>query len=427
MSEVALSVMIVDDERDIHEYLKQIIDWNGMNLNLVCEAENAVAAKELFSLHRPQIVFMDVCIPSFEGETGLDLARSFTALDRDTRVIIITGYADFRYAQEALSVGAVDLLLKPLQPVEVARSLEKALAYFEEKRKRLLSQTALKHLISENVDLLRARKIAQLLENTEDNSHEQIAEQLKLLSIDIIGDVYCVVTLLFDDVHNESGTDGGEQFRLVARKMCEQSLIENGYKVCAYFTDKNRLSCIVSWCGEDSSDHLEGQLNKLTDDILLCFNVNATIGMGTIISDLSQINVSAKSAQSNLSLEETDGNNAQKNSLVLLAKKYVADNLSNSNLGFDEVCSHIGITKIYFGRLFQKEEGISFGTYINQCRIELAKSILEKTNLRVSEVADEVGFSNTKYFSVVFKSATGMTPLDYRRSKRFVNQKNIES
>lgn len=88
-------------------------------------------------------------------------------------------------------------------------------------------------------------------------------------------------------------------------------------------------------------------------------------------------------------------------------------------LGCDaNVCDHIGITKIYFGRLFQKEEGISFGTYINQCRIEQAKSILEKTNMRVSEVAGAVGFSNTKYFSVVFKSTTGMTPLDCRRSKR---------
>ena len=130
---MSLNVMIVDDERDIHAYLKQVIDWDGMGLELVCEAEDAVTARELFALHHPQIVFMDVCIPSFDGGTGLDLAREFCRVDQDIRVIVITGFADFSYAQQALSVGAVDLLLKPLQPVEVSRSLEKARGFFEEK------------------------------------------------------------------------------------------------------------------------------------------------------------------------------------------------------------------------------------------------------------------------------------------------------
>lgn len=415
---MSLNVMIVDDEKDIHAYLKQIIDWEGMDLNLVCEAEDSITARELFMIHRPQIVFMDVCIPSFEGKTGLDLASEFCKIDQDTRVIIITGYADFGYAQKALSVGAVDLLLKPLQPVEVSRSLEKAATFFEEKRQRLLSQTALKHLVNENVDLLRTRKIAQLLENTEENTQEQIAEQLRLLSLDILGDQYIVVRIALENPENEDTAAESNLYQLAVQKMCEKVLSENGYKICAYFTQRNILSCIISWNGEERKNQLESLLNKLTDDIQLCFQINLKIGIGKLITDLRQISTSANYAQQGLSLDETAEHNSQKNHLVLLAKKYVKENLTNPNLGFDEVCNHIGITKIYFGRLFQKEEGISFGTYINQCRIEQAKTVLEKTNLRVSEVAEEVGFSNTKYFSVVFKSTTGMTPLDYRRSKR---------
>lgn len=424
MSEVALGVMIVDDERDIHTYLQQIIDWEGMDLKLICEAEDAATARELFTLHRPQIVFMDVCIPSFDGEDGLDLARNFYTLDQDTQVIIITGYADFSYAQRALSMGAVDLLLKPLQPVEVARSLEKAITFFQEKRQRLLSQTALKNLISENVDLLRSRKVEQLLENTEDITQEDIAEQLRLLSLDILGDQYMVVRLALEEAKEEDSAECVSLYQLAVKKMCEQLLTSNGYKVCAYFTGKSILSCIISCPLEAPKNQLGSLFNKLSDDILLCFNTNIKIGMGSLITDLRKISVSAECAQKSLALEDTTGNNVQKNQLVLMAKKYVREHLSNPSLGFDEVCNHIGITKIYFGRLFQKEEGISFGTYINQCRIELAKTVLEKTNLRVSEVADEVGFSNTKYFSVVFKSLTGMTPLDYRRSKRATSQRD---
>lgn len=416
---MSLDVMIVDDERDIHAYLKQVIDWDGMGLSLVCEAEDAVTARELFALHHPQIVFMDVCIPSFDGGTGLDLAREFCRIDQDTRVIVITGFADFSYAQQALAVGAVDLLLKPLQPVEVSRSLGKATAFFEDKRQRLLSQTALKHLINENVDLLRTRKIAQLLENTEEYTQEQIAEQLDLLSLDLVGDKYVVIRFAFADPNSDQEKTDSDVYQLSVQKMCEQALTEHGYKVCTYFTQRNMLSCIIGWFAEDGSSQLEAILQKLSDDVELCFHTQLQVGIGTVVSDLSQISASAQQAQHCLDLEDSSNQTSQKNYLVVLAKKYVKENLTNPNLGFDDVCDHIGITKIYFGRLFQKEEGISFGAYINQCRIELAKSFLEKTNLRVSEVADEVGFSNTKYFSVVFKSATGMTPLDYRRAKRF--------
>ena len=417
---MSLNVMIVDDERDIHAYLKQVIDWDGMGLTLVCEAEDAVAARELFALHHPQIVFMDVCIPSFDGGTGLELAREFCSIDQDTRVIVITGFADFSYAQQALAVGAVDLLLKPLQPVEVSRSLEKAKGFFEEKRQRLMSQSALKHLISENAELLRNRKIAQLLENTEDSTHEQIAEQLRLLSLDILGTKYAVVRIVLESLKGDDAELESNTYQLAVQKMCEQTLAENGYKVCAYSSGKSVLNCIISWSAEEKGTQMETVLQKLADDVELCFQIQLKIGIGIMISDLSQISASAKYAQHCLNLEDAIVHNPQKNHLVMMSKKYVKENLSNRNLGFDDVCNHIGITKIYFGRLFQKEEGISFGAYINLCRIEMAKDLLEKTNLRVSEVTDEVGFNNTKYFSVVFKSTTGMTPLDYRRSCRLL-------
>ena len=96
------------------------------------------------------------------------------------------------------------------------------------------------------------------------------------------------------------------------------------------------------------------------------------------------------------------------------------------SLGFDEVCTHIGVTKIYFGRLFQKEEKMSFGAYINAERVKLAKKLLRETNLRVAEIANRVGYSNTKYFSVIFKALTKQTPLDYRRVNRVLEyQKTV--
>ena len=426
---MALKVMIVDDEKDIHDYLKKVIEWQQRDLILSCDAMDSVSAGEQFNLHQPQIVFMDVCIPDYEGKNGLDLAREFCTADPDVRVIIITGYADFEYAREALEAGAIDLLLKPLHPNEIARSLDKAAAYFEEKRNLLLSQTAARNLIYDNIDLLRERMIVGLLENSENNSSDQIAEQFRLLSLNLLNEQYAVVRMkmcLQDD-----RTENIRTCQDVLRQMTYQMLQRNGYKCFLCFPSDNRAVCVISWSMEHGNERLEELMNKLAYDISICFPMQLKVGIGDTIADLRNLGASAVCAGKCLECEEIQGsetvfnyNNfknhpeAKENGIVLLAKKYVRENLTRTSLGFDDVCSYIGITKIYFGRLFQKEVHMSFGSYINQERVTMAKSVLEQSNLRVSEVAEQVGFTNPKYFSVVFKSLTGLTPLDYRRSKR---------
>ena len=107
-----------------------------------------------------------------------------------------------------------------------------------------------------------------------------------------------------------------------------------------------------------------------------------------------------------------------KNQLIQLAKKYIAENIGNPDLSLDTVSSYIGLSRVYFCELFHKEEGISFSTYLNNERISKACKILSSTSKKVSEVSTEVGYSNAKYFNYVFKRITGLTPLDYRKSIR---------
>jgi two-component system response regulator YesN len=118
----------------------------------------------------------------------------------------------------------------------------------------------------------------------------------------------------------------------------------------------------------------------------------------------------------NLSGELSIKRSESKNMLISMAKAFVAENLGNEQMSLDMVSSHIGLSSIYFCRLFHKEVGVSFNNYLAAARIDHARKLLCNTNLKVFEVGCASGFGNSKHFHVVFRKATGLTPSEYRNS-----------
>lgn len=82
----------------------------------------------------------------------------------------------------------------------------------------------------------------------------------------------------------------------------------------------------------------------------------------------------------------------------------------------DEICREAHISKYYFCRRFKDSLGMTVMDYILKTRIVLAKQMLEKESLSISEISDRCGFSSVSYFCRVFKESTGVSPLKYRKS-----------
>ena len=108
----------------------------------------------------------------------------------------------------------------------------------------------------------------------------------------------------------------------------------------------------------------------------------------------------------------------ESNHLLTMAKDYIRENMSNDKLDLATVGDHVGLSRVYFCKLFHQLEGISFGSYLKQVRIEKAKQLLLTTNMKVFEVSNAVGFSHAKYFGQVFKDAVGQTPIEYQKGKK---------
>jgi two-component system, response regulator YesN len=110
-------------------------------------------------------------------------------------------------------------------------------------------------------------------------------------------------------------------------------------------------------------------------------------------------------------------NGSQKSlSPVVKAKNYIRLNL-DKELTRDEIANYVYLNPDYFDRVFKKETGASVARFIMQERIAKAQELLEKTDISVSTIGENVGYPNSANFSSMFKRMTGRNPADYRRSK----------
>jgi len=118
-----MKVMIIDDEVIIRTGLCTVIDWQELGMTLLPPAESAEEALERIPDERPDIVLTDIRMP---GMDGIQLAKEIKARLPDTEIVILTGYDDFGYAQQALREGVTDYLLKTSGPEEIIMAAMKA-------------------------------------------------------------------------------------------------------------------------------------------------------------------------------------------------------------------------------------------------------------------------------------------------------------
>ena len=95
------------------------------------------------------------------------------------------------------------------------------------------------------------------------------------------------------------------------------------------------------------------------------------------------------------------------------AKKYIAEHISEE-ISRKEVADLVYLNPDYLSKLLKKDTGLSFSEYVLECRISLAKMLLQATGKSIQEIAGMTGFNSASYFSKIFKQETGMTPAAFR-------------
>lgn len=100
--------------------------------------------------------------------------------------------------------------------------------------------------------------------------------------------------------------------------------------------------------------------------------------------------------------------------IVDSAIRYINKNYTDENISLNSVAQALGISPNYLSACFSQKMEISFVEYVTKMRMSRAKQLLQRTNLRTSEIAAEVGYRDSRYFSFVFRKTQGCTPRAFR-------------
>ena len=128
-------IVIADDEEYTRDLLAKNINQSQKEFQVVGKAQDGQEAFALVKELQPDILITDICMPTVDG---LELIRRIQESNYSLKTVIISGYDDFAYAKQALTLGVTEYLLKPFSPDELYTVLEKIKAELE-RQKTLMS------------------------------------------------------------------------------------------------------------------------------------------------------------------------------------------------------------------------------------------------------------------------------------------------
>ena len=122
------TMLVADDEKWIRERITLSINWSGIGVTITGEAADGEEALSLCRKLKPDIILTDIRMP---GINGLDFLKSLNEEGIKSKIIIVSGYSDFDYAQKAIKLGVADYILKPVENTELVDIVKKCIRQIE--------------------------------------------------------------------------------------------------------------------------------------------------------------------------------------------------------------------------------------------------------------------------------------------------------
>lgn len=523
MKEIMETVFIADDEANIREGLKCIIDWEELGFTVCGEAGNGEdALRDILRLN-PSLVLIDMRMPKLYGLEVIEQAKNqgFTGA-----FVILSGYSDFKYAQSAMKFGVKYYLTKPMDEEELEKVVREVYDSIQEERQK-----------KEDNEFFRRKSKKEILQDI--IRDEVNYELLNLAELKLEAEIYQVVMYenfqigevelpyQFSDMFMvaDSGTNSFEHFMvkgkdvlllkgqfaidkfqrflkhydsapqkgspldtlfisygsavtdirelkttyeqaatlLGRRFFCKKGQHVLGYRelpeeqeeklsmdnsqvetYCATLTDY--LQTFNRRKVQETLRELEDYLYHVDMDILAIklFVTDLYLQMKEIMTHrYNAVSIPFDSNQDIIAFineqhylyEITDYfaeqfeevmssiGNSSRDSVLDDILYYIEHNYP-SNIKLEGIAALFGYNSSYLGKIFNKNVGESFNSYVDQVRIKHAIELLVENKHKVYEIAEMVGYKNVDYFHKKFKKYVGESPAEYR--KKLDNQEQGE-
>lgn len=500
-------VLLVDDEKSIRDYLPKAVPFEAHGFTVVDTASNGREALEKVERVHPDLILLDVCMPLMDG---LEFLRHLRAGPHgETLVVMLSGFADFSYAKQAMKFGVKAYLNKPVDEDELIpllRELRETLAVRREEAER--------GSLRDQVKLLHRMYAGEQADRTPLDGYLLLT--IVLWPSPEVEEGRMPQTLLYESLSRCSDLFSEGMFLIRGSRhsflLPKEAVVPHGSRKA--FADallaefrQDRLVCSIlfdQWIfehadmsfREDHASHMDAMLGQLFFTAESCLDYHPSLFGHD--GDVSQrLKVFAEMKRHLTSRDETSFHSDAEALADEIAKtrpglqqiqeiifriyymlmdeivqitesdedpaylarpewldypyffsfdrwrdmlrKLIREGFSflsqtnemasmgigkevvayihrhfRESVSLSQVAERFFVNANYLGRVFQKATGVSFKQYVNGLRITEAQKLLLQTEKRIYEIAEEVGYTESKYFIAKFTQMVGKSPTAYR-------------
>ncbi len=395
-------VFLVEDEIVTREGIRDMVDWAAAGYQFVGEAPDGEIALPLIHERRPDTVITDIKMPFMDG---LQLCRILRETLPATKIIILSGHDEFRYAQEAIQVGVTEYLLKPIAPQDLLAALRKVARQIDDEQQTSAHLLALEAQMASQRSLLRERCLLDLVSGS--GSAAELLEQARGLDLDLLAPWYQVVVLR------------------AAGPPADSAVAEFAREAAALAFKRGPGEHVLIVRGEAPgalAAHTHALAASLQRRIAERGGQAPALGLGQPAERLGMVAQSFAQALAQLGAGEVaPDRQAQDHShsaaLAAKARAFIDANYADPAISLSQVAAHVLLSPTYFSQVFARELGETFIEYLTNVRIRRAIELLRTTALTSSEIAYQVGYHNPRYFFSVFRKVAGLPPNEFRRQQ----------
>jgi two-component system response regulator YesN len=415
-------VFLVEDEIATREGIRDAVDWAAAGYQFCGEAPDGEIALPLIRERRPETVITDIKMPFMDG---LQLCRILRETLPCTKIIILSGHDEFRYAQEAIQIGVTEYLLKPVSPQDLVAALRKVARQIDEEHQASARIEALQAQMASHQPLLRERCLLDLVAGN--TSPADFIEQARNLGIDLLAPWYQVMlvrAVLPPGVPETPLSAVCGQIDAVLAEIIGQtgSVIpfRQGLKETILIL-KGSTPDMLARQAQILSELIQRRVAERTGCLAMVGIGEATERLGTISLSFAQALAQLSAGERHKSAEAQAPAEyqqlAQRHAAALIAKacSYIETHYADPDISLSQVAAQVLLSPTYFSVVFGREVGETFIEYLTRVRIRKAIELLRSTSLTSSEIGYQIGYQNPRYFYSVFRKVVGQPPTEFRR------------
>jgi two-component system, response regulator YesN len=286
-------LMLVDDEPEIREGMKEIVDWEACGVRLVAEADNGLDALQLAEQTRPDLVITDVRMHFMDGLEMVQRMRAFLPM---TQFVVVSGYDEFEYTRKSIQIKIADYVLKPISAAEYIKVLARAKHALDEEHARHNSVQVMNRIFSDSLPILRQQLLYSLMSGGMDEVSVRAAAARYDLDLD--ADRYVVALFRIASGGDNALAGDEELVRLAVDRIVREVL--SSRVACHVFNYNGQLAVLTMLRKEQSMSELLALMDTAATVVRDYLGASVTAGVGEPCQQLSSIPESATQAMAAL-------------------------------------------------------------------------------------------------------------------------------